>query len=142
MPGGARPCPLRRPVADAPDGADDANRLPNWHLAYVAPEKLRDYALNPYHSLGRHKARLFSAVLGYEQSNWAALRTAILAGLPAARARLRRQSADVADYEVVLRVIGPNGHAADVVTGWRIATPVLPDSAPRLTTAYPRTSNR
>ncbi len=120
------------------DAPDDADRLPNWRLAHVAPEKLRDYALNPAHPVGQHKARLFAAALGYEQGDWAALRAAILAGLPAARARLRRQLPGVADYEVVLQITGLNGSVADVITGWRVASPILPASVPRLTTAYPR----
>ena len=31
--------------------------------------KLRDYCLNPYHPIGKHKARVFSSQLGIEKSD-------------------------------------------------------------------------
>ena len=39
-------------------------KLPNPHKAVVEIEKLRDYSLNPNHSVGGHKARVFKAALG------------------------------------------------------------------------------
>lgn len=40
-------------------------RLPNGALAVVEIEKLREYSLNPLHSRGRHKARVFQSALGF-----------------------------------------------------------------------------
>ena len=39
-------------------------KLPNAESAFVDLEKLRHYALDPTHRIGRHKARLFTASLG------------------------------------------------------------------------------
>jgi hypothetical protein len=38
--------------------------IPNAEDAIVDIRKLRDYCLNPEHKDGKHKARLFSAILG------------------------------------------------------------------------------
>ncbi|HZQ09694.1 MAG TPA: hypothetical protein VFD70_24160, partial [Anaerolineae bacterium] len=42
-------------------------KLPNAERAVVDIRKLRDYALNPAHSRGRHKARVFQSALGLTQ---------------------------------------------------------------------------
>jgi hypothetical protein len=39
-------------------------KLPNGKKAFVDIEKLRGYCLNPYHRRGKHKARMFSSILG------------------------------------------------------------------------------
>ena len=39
-------------------------KLPHCEHAFVDLEKLRSYALDPTHRVGRHKARLFTAILG------------------------------------------------------------------------------
>lgn len=39
-------------------------RLPGGEHAVVEIKKLRGYCLNPLHPRGRHKARVFSSVLG------------------------------------------------------------------------------
>lgn len=39
-------------------------KLPNGEQAIVPLEKFTEYALNPEHPTGRHKARVFNAVLG------------------------------------------------------------------------------
>ena len=44
-------------------------RLPGGDGAEIAPDKLLEYALNPDHPLGRHKARLFDQVLGLRREN-------------------------------------------------------------------------
>jgi hypothetical protein len=46
--------------------------VPNKDLALIAPEKLRDYLLNPVHPLNRSKARFFRAP-GYTQDDWTQL---------------------------------------------------------------------
>jgi len=38
--------------------------LPNADFAEVPIVKLRDYALNPDHPVGKHKAKVFESVLG------------------------------------------------------------------------------
>lgn len=39
-------------------------KLPNGDQAIVPLEKLTDYSLNPEHTTGKHKARVFKAALG------------------------------------------------------------------------------
>jgi hypothetical protein len=38
-------------------------KLPNAKLASIDLNKLRSYSLNPQHDRGKHKARLFAAIL-------------------------------------------------------------------------------
>jgi hypothetical protein len=85
-----------------------ARPLPNWSLASIPPAKLRDYALNPAHPHGRHKAQVFAAALGYTQQHWPALRDAILAALPAAPARPTRITPGGTSYEVICRKPRPH----------------------------------
>jgi hypothetical protein len=53
-------------------------KLPNAEHAVVDMRKLRDDALNPNHSRGRHKARLFSSALGLSQYDAEQLRDELL----------------------------------------------------------------
>lgn len=39
-------------------------KIPGGEFAFVDLAKLRDYCLNPSHSEGKHKARVFASVLG------------------------------------------------------------------------------
>ena len=54
-------------------------KLPNPERAVVDIAKLRDYCLNPRHPRGRHKARVFAAVLGIARDEVDILRQALLA---------------------------------------------------------------
>ncbi len=47
-------------------------RLPEGERAVVEIEKLRDYSLNPWHPVGKHKARVFQSALGItlEDAEW------------------------------------------------------------------------
>jgi hypothetical protein len=44
-------------------------KLPNSDKAIVPIEKLRDYSLNPTHSVGKHKARVFESALGITRND-------------------------------------------------------------------------
>ena len=44
-------------------------KLPNADRAIIATEKLIGYCLNPEHSKGKHKARVFQSVLGISREN-------------------------------------------------------------------------
>lgn len=46
-----------------------ANRLPNADKARIDLRKLRDYALDPNHESGQHKAAFF-AQMGYMAEGW------------------------------------------------------------------------
>src|SRR6266542_58059 len=54
-----------------------AMKLPNGERADLGT-KLEDYSLNPSHRAGRHKARVFAAVLGITRENQQVLREALL----------------------------------------------------------------
>jgi len=53
-------------------------KLPNGANAVVDIEKLRDYCLSAQHPEGRHKARVFLAVLGLTSADAAKLREIFL----------------------------------------------------------------
>jgi hypothetical protein len=53
-------------------------RLPNPESAVVDLAKLRDYCLSPEHPRGRHKARMFSAMLGFTVQDAEELQHALL----------------------------------------------------------------
>lgn len=111
----------------------DRLRLPNANAAIVAVEKLRDYALDPDHPRGRHKARVFSSALGIEQSDWSYLRAQILDRLQDAAVTSVRETAHGFLYEVPVEVEGLNGASVEVLTAW-----LRPgrDAPPQLVSAY------
>ena len=49
-------------------------KVPNAARAFIDSGKLRDYALNPTHRMGGHKARLFVLLLGMTINDAEALR--------------------------------------------------------------------
>ncbi|MGB9178521.1 MAG: DUF6883 domain-containing protein [Pyrinomonadaceae bacterium] len=53
-------------------------KLPNAERAVADIEKLRDYALNPLHDEGKHKARVFLAAMGLTQGDAERLRALVL----------------------------------------------------------------
>jgi hypothetical protein len=92
--------------------------LPNYEKALIPRSKLQDYALNPAHTDGRHKARLFRSILGFERKDWEDLSKAILAELPFCEAILNREDEWGQYYLVSLVIEGPNGNRARVTTVW------------------------
>jgi hypothetical protein len=62
-------------------------KLPNGESAIVDIGKLQGYCLNPHHSRGRNKARVFASV-GIRQADAEELRTALLAAAGNAEATL------------------------------------------------------
>ncbi|MDK3160191.1 hypothetical protein QPK87_27070 [Kamptonema cortianum] len=65
--------------------------IPNAENAVVDIRKLRDYCLNPEHDDGKHKARLFSSILGMTADNAEELRQILLEVVKTHKARLGRQ---------------------------------------------------
>lgn len=57
---------------------DDSVKLPNADKAVVDMAKLTAYALNSQHPTGRHKARVFRAVLGLTATDGLQLREKLL----------------------------------------------------------------
>ncbi len=101
----------------------------------IDERKVRDYLLNPLHARGRHKARMFSAALGYRQFDHARLIKQITEGI------LRHEAVPIdrgpygARFRVEIPITGPAGSAI-VRTLWIIRTD---EDVPRLTSAYPIT---
>jgi hypothetical protein len=67
------------------------NIIPNAENAVVDIHKLRDYCLNPEHDEGKHKARLFSSILGMTSDNAEELRQIILKVVKTHEVRLGRR---------------------------------------------------
>ena len=61
--------------------------LPNGDIGIVDIQKLRAYCLNPHHTRGRHKARVFASV-GIREAYAEELRTALLQAATNVEARL------------------------------------------------------
>lgn len=107
-------------------------RLPNGDRADLGT-KLEDYALNPRHREGRHKARLFESVLGITHTNREVLRHAILAA-----ARDSNQAEELGDnghgevYVLRFSLETEKGRAT-VLTAWIIR---YGEDFPRLTPCY------
>ena len=109
-------------------------RIPNAELAVIAPEKLRDYLLNPEHRRGGPKARLLLAC-GYRADAWDVLEAHLRTQ------HLIRDFAVVVDnhygrrYEIVAPLTMPNGRKIVFLSVWQIDTGT---DVPRLITMYPR----
>lgn len=107
--------------------------LPNVENAYINPDKLTKYALNPKHSSGCNKARVFESALGYNLSNATELMQKIYDGLPESKAILGEQDKYGQRYTVDIEITGPNEKTAIVRTGWIIK---VGSSIPELTTLF------
>jgi hypothetical protein len=108
-------------------------KIPNAEHAIVAPDKVRDYLLNPTHRKGGSKAKLLIS-LGYVAADWQRL-----------EADLRGQHliADVAEetetdygtsYAIVAPLNTPSGRTVLFRSIWQIDTGT---DHPRLITMYP-----
>jgi hypothetical protein len=92
--------------------------LPNAETAKIPTGKFTKYLLDPLHLEGRHKARVFKSVLGFEQSDSAELENAILSELPYHPAVLASEGQWGTKYEVIIPITGVNGATAQVLTVW------------------------
>ncbi|MEV7198264.1 DUF6883 domain-containing protein [Streptomyces sp. NPDC093510] len=88
-------------------------------------DKLHDYALNPDHSVGGHKARVFKSALGMEQRDWKLLAIQLISALQAAEP-LAFQDVEKwgkqqqLRFEIDARVVGLNGKTMAVTAVWKI----------------------
>ena len=92
--------------------------LPNYEKAVIPRSKLEDYALNPASTDGRHKARLFKSILGFEKFDWEKLAKAILDALPYYEAFPAGEGKWGKKYLVALAIVGLNGNTAIIETVW------------------------
>jgi hypothetical protein len=119
--------------------SDEGLSLPRVSDAEVPKEKLRDYALNAEHPVGRHKARVFKSTLGIGHEDWSYLSGQILERLEGAPVTaIRPKPPHGLEYEVRLPIDGLNGETHTIVTGWLVRE----GQPPRLLTTYVETPKR
>lgn len=104
----------------ANDKSEHPNALPNYKGARIERRKLETYALNPSHPEGRHKARVFRRVLGFEQEHWRLFAQNILDELPYHEAILTGEGKFGKKYILYLPIRGVNERTASVLTVWII----------------------
>ncbi|MDX2242872.1 MAG: hypothetical protein NW224_19510 [Leptolyngbyaceae cyanobacterium bins.302] len=107
--------------------------IPNSENAIVDIRKLRDYCLNPEHDDGKHKARLFSSVLGITTANAEELRQILLEVIRIQEAQLGRRDEFGQRYILDFTIEWQN-RSATLRSGWMIEHG---SEIPRLTTCYP-----
>ncbi len=86
---------------------------------FIAPEKLRDYVLNPAHDEGKSKAR-FLGEMGYEQAHWQRLASDLKAQHLPVEATPGKKSIYGAKYEILAQLTGPNGETRRLRSIWII----------------------
>jgi hypothetical protein len=107
--------------------------IPNAENAVVDIRKLRDYCLNPEHDDGKHKARLFSSILGMTADNAEELRQILLKIVKTDSARLGRQDEFGQRYTIDFQVEWQD-RSGIIRSGWIIEHN---SNIPKLTTCYP-----
>ncbi|PSB41798.1 hypothetical protein C7B80_29515 [Cyanosarcina cf. burmensis CCALA 770] len=107
--------------------------IPNAENAIVDIRKLRDYCLNTEHENGKHKARLFSSILGMRADNAEQLRQILLEIVQTQAARLGRQDEFGQRYTLDFQIEWQN-RSATLRSSWIVEHD---SEIPRLTSCYP-----
>ncbi|MGB3204004.1 MAG: DUF6883 domain-containing protein [Crinalium sp.] len=107
--------------------------IPKAENAVIDIRKLRDYCLNSEHDEGKHKARLFSSILGMTSDNAEELRQILLEVVKIQDARLGRQDEFGQRYTLDFTLEWQN-KSATIRSGWIIENG---SDIPKLTTCYP-----
>ena len=108
--------------------------LPNGDQAIVEIVKLQEYCLSLTHPRGRHKARVFVAVLGITADDAELLRDALLHAVCTEDAIPTEQDAFGQRYVIDFQMQGPRG-SASIRSAWIVRTG---EHVPRLTSCYVR----
>ena len=108
-------------------------RIPNAERAVVDIRKLRDYCLNPQHDKGKHKARLFTSLLGMDSDDAEELRNTLLETVKTQDAQLGETDAYGQRYTLDF-TLNWRGKQARIRSAWIIETG---SDIPKLTTAFP-----
>ena len=111
-------------------------RIPNAERAVVDIRKLRDYCLNPQHNRGKHKARLFTSLLGMNSDDAEELRNILLEAVKTKDAQLGETDAYGQRYTLDF-TLNWRGKQARIRSAWIIETG---SDIPKLTTAFPLTN--
>lgn len=107
--------------------------IPNAENAAVDIRKLRDYCLSLEHDDGKHKARLFSSILGMTADNAEELRQILLEVVKVQEAQLGRRDEFEQRYTLDFTVEWQN-RSATLRSGWIVEHG---SEMPKLTTCYP-----
>lgn len=107
-------------------------KLPSGPEAVVDLEKLSGYCLNPDHPRGKHKARVFAAVLGFTVEHAGQLREALLAAAATAEAEPAASDRFGDRYVVQFEITGPKGSGL-VRSTWIVRRG---ERVPRLTSCF------
>lgn len=102
---------------------------------YIDPRKLTEYALNPSHPRGGHKAKVFRSALGYDIQNYEGLKSQIESQVLDAEATEGFADKHGQRYVIEIPIKGPSGNEVMVRTCW-IVPPGLKEA--RLTTLIVR----
>lgn len=106
--------------------------LPFYENACIDIEKLKDYCLNPYHPVGKNKARVFQSLLDLDQNDALWLKNEIFKKLSSSPATEKELDKYGRRYEVEMEI--ENGDLrANVTTVWILAQGT---SYPRFITCY------
>jgi hypothetical protein len=114
-------------------GRAESVKLPNAHLASVAPEKITDDLLNAEHPYGASKARFFGE-FDFEVDAWQKLATALREHGQKYEVAKTKKTPFGPRYEVDGPLLTPDGRTPRVRTVWQVDEGEI---APRLITAYP-----
>jgi hypothetical protein len=107
--------------------------IPNADNAIIDIGKLRDYCLNPEHDKGKHKAKLFSSILGIKAENAEELRQILFEVIKTHEAQLGKRD-DYGQRYTLDFIIEWQNRRATLRSGWIIEQNV---GVPRLTSCYP-----
>ncbi len=107
-------------------------KLPNAESAFIDLNKLRNYSLNLNHDRGKHKARLFLAILGLSASDAETLPALIQQAILTHDALLSGED-EYGQRYVVNFPLSRNQQTATVRTVWIIRSS---ETFPRLTSCY------
>lgn len=95
----------------------DTLRLPNYKNAIIPEAKLTKYALDP-NGKAPDKAIAFEKALGYNKGNYQDLIKNVIDNLPIYEAVPKTKDQWGQRYEVRMKLTGPNGKEATVLTAW------------------------
>lgn len=107
-------------------------QLPNAKAAFINDAKLKDYCLDPEHHRGKHKARLFNAILGLSINDLDILKTLIIKGIQTNEATLGNLDEYGQRYIVDFSATH-NQNTAKLRTVWIIR---VTEAFPRLVSCY------
>jgi len=108
-------------------------KIPNAEHAIVDIRKLRDYCLNSQHNKGKHKARLFSSILGMNSNDAEELRNILLEAVMKQNAQLAEKDARGQRWTLDFTLTWQDKQAT-IRSGWIIE---VNSDIPKLTTAFP-----